>query len=946
MGIFKSLDGRWYRKLSLLHIVMKRFLRQSRLTILMLLGSLLFASLFVSLNIVGDVFLTVTIADPPAKAPFHLEIRAADEDWPPLLSDSDFRTIETQIQQHPEVILAHRYGIGYTPRGPVVAFPEDTALFEDVQVMSGSLRLGPNETYVDLSSPRASQYHLGSFIPLLFSAWSSPTNWSNFQVNLTIVGFSELSSALRNVALENLTIPFGAPNETPVFWSIEDVPDVFICSWEETLVPLLDHYLAQGFHTSLDGRIVVRLDTSRLILPTNLDGSIRQLQLLDVELNNEVAIWNMEVLDYLRIALEGIQPIANLLIFSTIVTAAPAFVLAALLNYYVGGFVLDYRRREIHLFQVKGFRSQTLQGLQFFEAILLAGIATIVGLLLGPVSSSIIFAILGYPVSLAMQMVTLPIIILTFVLCLLTLVVPLAKSFVKENQEVLRSGLASKVMWVFFLLACYKLVGWAIGVPYISIALIDFIMKSNLIIPQPVGVLVSLLFQFLFLLDYFLQPVVPFLFLIGVVHLVIIRSSRLGRATRSLAQQVFGSVGILAARTTGRNRRQLGRIIFLLSIMIAYVIWTEGILATELDFQRHDLAAEIGADFRVDLLNLDNISERLEAIRDIEGVYAASLITEFILESPLVGSITGFWNFIAIDPETWLDVAFYEENWFIDGTPEELVERLHTVNVSMLMHAYQADDLGLSVGDSCQVFAPSDPNETIHELAIVGLTVFKGKPFDWVHIVSWDFFWSIRDLLTESRPAILVRVTSPTVLNHVKRQIKDVGSGAVWLRSYWEELQAWQTMPIPRALLEFQRVALIFCLVLTGMGTLILMELFILQRESELRLMHIRGFRRIWLKKLLLLETFAIGSAALVLGILVGLSAYFGFIIELNAFYILGVPRQVVFPIEILQILLSTVILVFGCLMIPIVHRLSILKPSSPLEGLIQSGIHPSRRIT
>jgi hypothetical protein len=523
---------------------------------------------------------------------------------------------------------------------------------------------------------------------------------------------------------------------------------------------------------------------------------------------------------------------------------------------------------------------------------------------------------------------------LAFGLVFLTLVIPM----VVEVRPLLRqpvnsiladaaalprtsAGRVRLLLWLLFILGCYKILGWLVGMPYPSITL-------TYMFGMVPGLLGAALANLWVDLDMALTPLAPVFFAVGLVGLGIVDSRRIGRAGQTTAQRLFGSLGMIAARDFGRHRRRMGSVVLILVLTTAFVTSATGLLSSESDFQQRNLVTDIGADARLDLRDLTNLSQTLLAVQGLDAVAAATPILNF-----QIGLWTEYgpgwqsgdlYDFLAIDPATWLATAYYEPGWFEGGAPEVLISALRDRNDTVILTPQVAAELGVRIGDCFCVVPWLSPNGTVQRMTVVGLVEVTSQSWWKPSLVSWSFVSSFLSWIQLAEPSILVKLEPGVPWQQVSERIQSLNIlNLVRVRFFEQELVAWQTMPLARAFLDFTRITVFTGVGLTSMGAIVMLELALSQREADLRMLYIRGMRRQRIRRVLLIEFGAVASLVLGLGMLIGMLTTYGVISFLNRTF-LGfgfVDRRVVLLWPSQLILLGCFALFLVSVFAPLLHR-------------------------
>jgi hypothetical protein len=369
-------------------------------------------------------------------------------------------------------------------------------------------------------------------------------------------------------------------------------------------------------------------------------------------------------------------------------------------------------------------------------------------------------------------------------------------------------------------------------------------------------------------------------------------------------------------------------VVLILVLTTAFVTSATGLLSSESDFQQRNLVTDIGADARLDLRDLTNLSQTLLAVQGLDAVAAATPILNF-----QIGLWTEYgpgwqsgdlYDFLAIDPATWLATAYYEPGWFEGGAPEVLISALRDRNDTVILTPQVAAELGVRIGDCFCVVPWLSPNGTVQRMTVVGLVEVTSQSWWKPSLVSWSFVSSFLSWIQLAEPSILVKLEPGVPWQQVSERIQSLNIlNLVRVRFFEQELVAWQTMPLARAFLDFTRITVFTGVGLTSMGAIVMLELALSQREADLRMLYIRGMRRQRIRRVLLIEFGAVASLVLGLGMLIGMLTTYGVISFLNRTF-LGfgfVDRRVVLLWPSQLILLGCFALFLVSVFAPLLHR-------------------------
>jgi len=248
--------------------------------------------------------------------------------------------------------------------------------------------------------------------------------------------------------------------------------------------------------------------------------------------------------------------------------------------------------------------------------------------------------------------------------------------------------------------------------------------------PPFVNIFLLILLAISMIVDSILTYIGPLLFFWGFTK-IFIRGSLKFQELVARAAKFLGDLGTLATKNVQRNPARAASIAFLVALIVGYSFQTVGWLASSEDFTIRQIKAEVGADISVSLSPTANITRVINAIENMKQTAATTV------QYSISGSFPGLQDFsrriIAVDPETWLSTAYYEEEWFSGNIVASAFQLMKIDNQTIILEQTVASQLNKKVGDFITVTIDS----SILRLKIVG---FFGREIPQEY--SWQTFWS------------------------------------------------------------------------------------------------------------------------------------------------------------------------------------------------------------
>ena len=798
--------------------------------------------------------------------------------------------------------------------------------------IGGAPTIGQNETYVWSGSEDAELLDIGDIIPLNISiARSGDANVTDFSflLNLTVAGSARLSD-------EALAIVTGQYYGMDIITFKEHYPEnILIVSWEKTLAGLLDFvYSLSPDYSYLDTVIYVYLDRGGLISPWDTAGSIGRLNAVTLEISNEISKYYLRASNRLEDILNRYQSVSFGMRFTFIIAALPVFFVAWYMGSTVSDVSFNLRRREIGLLLTKGFSSRQLFGMFLFEAGLIGILGGAIGLMLSLTLSPWFVAAVGG------QFMGVPVIGPDSII--LTVAFAVIITFFSAYRPARRASKMSAVdalreymyvedvkpykrlwPWTAFLLGSFKIVVFLLGINFQAEMMRLGFPQANIFLFFLLTIVVSI--------DAILTYIGPFLFFWGFTKIFIHGSLRFQEFTAKAAK-FLGDLGELATKSAKRNPARTAAVAFLIAFIIGYSVQIVGTLASEQDFGIRETCFRVGSDVSVTSSSPTNASQIIDTIRNNVSQIESITVEYTFWASSGLGTYEGM-ELRAVDPNTWLSTAYYENDLFTGSPVETAFETMRSNNRTIILERNLAIALKKEIGDEVAVTFGEKITE---ELTVVGFfgvesTQTSGPPriqplylsrLYWSYVPEGLYNEFEEDVVGYSSARILVKVESGADGKAVAEQIRGLDINAGSVSSVAEQLEARQSNFIVTGSLNILRLGVIFIAIAASVGTALVMLVGLRERRREASIMSARGLSFKQLVVMLLTENLAIVTFAVFLGAVVGLIVVRGTIASTNAFNIFTytpLSRHMVFPPDALLTLFISFSLVFTSTIIPVI---------------------------
>jgi putative ABC transport system permease protein len=816
-----------------------------------------------------------------------------------------------------------------------------TGISENSRVYEGWIGDVPtieqNETYVWLGSEDAGILDVGDVIPLNFTIVRPVDVYGGFEefsflLNLRVAGFVQLSD-------EALAIVMGQVYSVyTIAYEEHYSENLLITSWEKTLAGLLDFaYDLSPNYSPVDTTIYVYLDRQGLISPWDTAGSINNLEAVTFKINNEVSKYYLRTSNRLQDILNSYQGASFGMRFLFIIAALPVFFVAWYMGSTVSDVSFNLRRREVGLLLTKGFSRRQLFWMFLFEAALIGLLGGLIGIVLSLTLSPWFVAVAGG------QFIGVPVIgpdsiVLTVafavIITFLSAYRPARRASNMAAVDALREYMYVEEVkpykrllpWTAFVLGSFKIVVLLLG--------INFRAEMMRLGSPLANIFLFFLLQIVFLIDSGLTFIGPFLFFWGFTK-IFIRGSLKFQELTIKAAKFLGELGELASKSVKRNPARAAAVAFLIAFIIGYSVQIVGTLASEQDFGIRETYFRVGSDVSVTLSSPTNASQINDIIQNNVS-HIESITVEYTFWASAGLETRERMELRAVDPDTWLSAAYYENDLFSGSPVETAFEAMSSNNYTIILECNYAKALDKEVGD---IVAVTFSDKKTEELTVVGFFGVEsaqnlGDPPQIQQLYLSRQYWSYvpeglyneleEEVVGYSSARALIRLESGADSEVVADQIQQLKIDVSSVSSVAEQLKERQSNFIVTGSLNILRFGVIFIVIAASVGTALVTLVSLRERKREASIMSVRGMSFKQLVVMLLTENLAILIFSLLLGATIGFIVVRGTIASTNAlndFTYTDTPlsRRMVFPPDALLTLFISFSLVFASTIIPVI---------------------------
>lgn len=922
----------------------KRLIRSWQLFIALLLGIVLASTFFAGINVGADTAakqaldqeLSKVLVDVVVSPSFDYILGRSG-----VLSSENVTNAMETISSVSGVIGVEVISEGWAPAQlpsknlsmshfRLVGTSEDSRVYDGW--IGGAPTIGQNETYVWAGSKDAGLLNVGDVVPLNFSftrsvdAQGRVTDFS-FLLNLTVAGSVQLSD-------EALALATGRYGMDGIVYGEQYFENLLIVSWERTLAGVLDFvYSLSPDYSYIDTRIYVYLDREGLISPWDTAGSISKLNTVTFQINNAVSKYRLYASNQLESILNRYQGMSFGMRFTFIIAALPVFFVAWYMGSTVSDVSFNLRRREIGLLLTKGFSRRQLFWMFLFEAALIGLLGGAIGVTLSLTLSPWFVAAAGG------QFTGVPVIgpdsivltvVFAVIITFLSAFRPARRASDMAAVDALREYMYVEEVkpyrrlwpWTAFILGSFKIVVFLLGINFQA-----EMMRMGF---SPANIFLFLLLSIITFIDGILTYIGPFLFFWGFTKIFIRGSLKFQELTTKSAK-FLGDLGELATKSVRRNPARAAAVAFLIAFIIGYSVQIVGTLASEQDFGIRETYFRVGADVSVTLNTPTNVTQIMNTISNNVS-HIEAITAEYTFWASAGLETRESMELRAVAPNTWLSVAYYENDLFSGSPAGTALEAMSSNSHTVILERNYAKALAKEIGDLVAVTFGEKKTE---ELTVVGFFGIESPQTSGSPNIQPLYFsrqyWSyvpealyieLEEDLGYSSAKILIKLESGADGKAVAEQIEGLNINVSSVSSVAEQIEERQSNFVVTGSLNILRLGVIFIVIAASVGTALVTLVSLRERRREASIMSVRGLSFKQLVVMLLTENLAIVTFSVLLGAAVGLIVVRGTIASANAFNIFTytpLSRRMVFPPDALLTLLISFSLVFASTIIPVI---------------------------
>jgi len=680
--------------------------------------------------------------------------------------------------------------------------------------------------------------------------------------------------------------------------------DALLVSWNITLPP--------GVSLTGEAFYIGWLDTASLVDPYDVDASKAQVRRVvrsieRIAVSHEVQITSLVVAlpcggggSALEMALDCYGTINTVLRIAFLMISLPVVVLGLYLGIIGVDLGMAERRREIGLLKSRGAsRRQVFQAL-LVEAILLAVVASVGGLLLGLVVSQVflslspfaVFSSGGAPLEFAISTTTVALAAgFAFVFQLFAAFRPFQRAAALTVTEGLSHYTPGEVTLEY---------SPTRDITYVLLGTVVFVYQ--VLLSGGEGILRFLLTLVFGVLTLF----APFLLALGATRLLTRAYPRIYEVAARTAKPFTGILYPLVHRNLARNPRRAGNIATIMSLALVFSLMITTLYASQVAFQEKAVRADIGGDIRIDIRGGGTNLSDITAVAGVGPVARVRSLDQFP------------YTIIAFDAANYTAIVPRDDSFIVSGGWEAVgsVRARNRVLVSEAVVEEQA----LGMGEILPVDAEwlgGAPGELVNLLVVGVVRALPGLHLNGLAFSSSGAQFLYLDESNIVDPVsiqphlqavwFLVKARSGVGVSALGATLAAVNESGWRVRVADEEVAAARNDPGTAAIIKLMGMQIAFCILIVTAGLGLILYTASLERKAEFAGMVARGASRRQVASILLGEAWVIVVIGLLIGTTLGTATGWVFLLTFTRNVDSLLPPTLAFGWESVAVILATV---------------------------------------
>ncbi|MDR2719273.1 MAG: ABC transporter permease [Nitrososphaerota archaeon] len=811
------------------------------------------------------------------------------------------KSVDVVARAYQQMVFTDDENVSSFFYAPMISFQNNSRI-NDEWLNRPEEGIRENTTYVLAGTTLAKNVAVGDVLTVRINFFH-PKYWNTtfFDVDLRVAGFAELTDEGYMYSTGNYFFS-GDPGSS----IYQD--NLLIIGWDSTFMKL---WRSATPGSTFDLAFSINVDRHELISPYNIPASVTKINLIADNIQNSVldlSISRSWLNNLLSNQLSNYNYDFQNMLLNFFLVSFPIFFAAWYLGYTVSAVSFNIRRREIGLLSTKGLSSGQIQRMFLAEALVIGIIGGFLGIVGGLILNQYYAGVINLRHLFSSGILNPIVAIATLVFAVVLAVTSVYLSSRKASRipaiDALRDYMPpDKPTRKIFPIIAIILGGYKIVIFLLGVNISQLFNQWNYAYGN---MFLSIASRAVVLFDSVMTFIGPLLFFWGFTALLIRDSTKFQVVATKIAS-VMGELGALAAKNVRRNPARLAAVAFLIALIIGLSVQVTAQMASQEDYIVRNVRNSVGADVSLNVVNATQSQEIIANItQSVPGIRNASI--ECSINAL---SLTNQWSTMevkTIEPEAWAVSAYYEDSWFTGSIVEQMINDLKNNNNTIILDRSAAKQYGVELYDTIKVdfisgarqlkvvgFFGPEPSEDNGPTAyaISGGTIrtsYYSRPF--CSYVPRNLFNMTEgsDIYLSERPStkILISLESGVNGTEVAKQIYDLDLDVYRIDSFetqWQRSVNMDNLNTYSDLknLELQSFGLIFAVLSASVGTALIAIVGLKERSREATLMSVRGLSYRQLVWMFLMESIAIITFAVILGIVVGVIIAYGSIATANA---------------------------------------------------------------
>ncbi|MGY5881294.1 MAG: hypothetical protein RTV31_13660, partial [Candidatus Thorarchaeota archaeon] len=834
---------------------LKRISHNKRIFVSGIAPSIILVASLISIIMTSSLVFSATVSEYDSDIAMDYFVTLND---PP--SDDDLSLLKQNIEISTEC-TAEKYAVIRKTRNDMsfalCAIESNSSLWDYIQMQNLTRPLSANESILVVNDGTLPRLSINQYFSFTESFTLSNGSYDYIRIQTKIVDYA--SSTLRPDSLTGqLSSHAGMFIDLP--------PDVILfCDYDNTIKPIIQYIDTIGtpdIHSLFSG-LSIRLDRDTLVREIQTETYFEHLENLQDSIEETLTEYgNHRIYSNVEGAIVVINGLVNVLSFQMLGNSIYLFSIVLIIAVVIRGKSIGLISNDNDILHFRGISEKRLQRQQFFENGIAAILSTICGYFLALIS-----------VGIMMNITLTTLIDLIISNSVYSLILGLIVSFlffhgisytnrnrsedkIETSDEVRLKG---RFQYLLMILGIYKIMLWIFG-----ISISKIVVEGGDYLPNIVYSLLGILV----LIDIPLNYLGPIFFIYG-FSIIISSSRRIISTFERITNKIIGIIGQIGSASLKKYR--IHRFILVIVLITSYITFASSSYDSQIDYYDRLKRSEAGSDISAILPSDVNVTSVTNSLQEI------SHIDQYTFEHSFPLVMNG-WSCKthAVDFSAWLDVTYWEQEWFNTQGSESALPTLLENTSSIILEKRVALRLGVDIGDSIEVQPRYRTNESdTDSMLVVGL--FGPDPSVRAASGGYEYYQveSTYSIVSDNHPElinqsdtitrILIEIDTDDNVGGVVNELKNL---SLFITSFsGSNLDEYDIGQIAQS--SISTISIAYALLLSTLGIGSLVNDVIIERKRELAALRLRGVSKRIVQVLILSEILPVLFAA-VFGILIG----------------------------------------------------------------------------